>query len=218
MARRITGSRKPGRLLIARGRWAARKGERIIHEYDFPSHVARRVKRRHPQLGDAGWALVEQGLREWFICCAWRGRTFLGMPSRAVDDAWHEFLLDSITYTTFCTATFGSYLHHTPDEAMSGGMAEALGNTVRAWDRSKAGATEESVLWDLDERLQIRDPLGVTGLQLSAARSVAAGVASPSAMFGGGSLGDSNDGANGSGCGTGGDGGGCGGGGCGGGG
>ena len=37
------------------------------------------------------------------------------MPSRLVDEAWHEFILDSLSYTRFCEAAFGGYLHHTPD-------------------------------------------------------------------------------------------------------
>jgi hypothetical protein len=163
--------RKPSRMLVARRRRAARKAEAYIASYDFPSHISARVRRRSPVLDERGWKLVEQGLREWFICCAWRGRTVLGMPSRLVDEAWHEFILDSISYTRFCEAAFGGYLHHTPDEAMSTSMGDALADTVRAWDRSEIGSTEESVLWDLDEQLEVEEPLGVNGFQLSATRS-----------------------------------------------
>ncbi len=80
----------------------------------------------------------------------------LGMPSRLVDEAWHEFLLDSLSYVGFCDVAFGEYLHHTPDEAMSTPMPDALGETVRAWDRSDLGSREESVLWDLDGRFAIQ--------------------------------------------------------------
>ncbi len=158
--------RKPSRLVVARRRRAARKAEAYIASYVFPTHISARVRRRTPQLDEAGWQLVEQGLREWFICCAWRGRTLLGMPSRLVDEAWHEFILDSLAYTRFCEAAFDGYLHHTPDEAMSTPMGDALGDTVRAWDRSDAGSSEESVLWDLDERLGASEPLSISGLQL----------------------------------------------------
>ncbi|HWM55238.1 MAG TPA: hypothetical protein VNO20_07615 [Solirubrobacterales bacterium] len=191
-------------------RRAARKAEVFTREYEFPSHISRRVRRRYPDLDDPGWKLAERGLREWFICCAWRGRAVLGMPSRVVDEAWHEFLLDSIAYITFCDVAFGAYLHHTPDEAMATPSADLLYNTVRAWDRSDAGANAESVLWDLDEQLGIPEPLGVSGLQLSAARSGVPGAGgaagAPGACGTGGSDGGSADG------------GGCGGGGCGGGG
>jgi hypothetical protein len=111
------------------------------------------------------------------------------MPSRVVDDAWHEFILDSIAYTAFCNAAFGTYLHHTPDEAISTPMTDALGNTVQAWDRSEVGR-EESVLWDLDEKLKIPEPLGIGGLQLSAARSSAPVAGS----FAGGCVGSTGDG------------------------
>jgi hypothetical protein len=218
---------KTSRLRVRRLSRAARKAEVYIAEYRFPRHLEARVRRRFPEVDDAGWQLVEQGLREWFVCCAWRGRTMLGMPSRLVDEAWHEFLLDSVVYTRFCNAAFDGYLHHTPDEAMPVAIGDALGETVRAWDRSTMGSERESVLWDLDERLGIADPLLVSGVQLTAARSGAPHVPGGWACGGGiwisGSegAGGSEGGEGGGACAGGGDGGGgggCGGGGCGGGG
>ena len=220
-----------GRILVAKRSRAARRGEEYISGFTFPPHIERRVKRKLPQLDDAGWALVEQGLREWFVCCAWRGRTILGMPSRAVDEAWHEFILDSVSYTRFCERAFGEYLHHTPDEAMSAPnpMPDLLAETVRAWDRSEVGRDGESVLWDLDRRLGIEEPFGLTEVELIAARTrspyptPSAWAYSPGGFWGG----DGSDGGNhhhvgGGGCGGGagaeGGGSGCGGGGCGGGG
>jgi hypothetical protein len=230
-----------GRILVAKRSRAARKGEEFISGYTFPPHVERRVRRKLPQLDDAGWTLVERGLREWFVCCAWRGRTVLGMPSRAVDEAWHEFILDSLSYTEFCERAFGDYLHHTPDEAMTTPMGSALDDTVRAWDRSGLGRAGESVLWDLDLRLGIDDPLGIGSLRLINARTISpyrsdhSWAYAPSGLWGGGGDGSGHHhhhgggcaagGGEGSGCGGGGGscsgggcGGGCGGGGCGGGG
>ncbi|NOU22414.1 MAG: hypothetical protein HOO93_11640 [Methyloglobulus sp.] len=40
------------------------------------------------------------------------------MPSQAVDNAWHEFILFSAEYEKFCQNAFGRFLHHTPAEAM----------------------------------------------------------------------------------------------------
>jgi hypothetical protein len=218
---------KPGRnrWAFATRRRAARRAEAYIGDYRFPSHICGRVSRRL-DLDDDGWRLVEQGLREWFICCAWRSGAVLGMPSRAVDEAWHEFILDSPSYIRFCDHAFGQYLHHTPDEAMSTPMPDALADTVRAWDRSHKGSEEESVLWDIDARLEVGEPLGVSGLQLSAARSR---IPYAGGWAGGGELGAAGAGHHhhgqggcgaGGGCNSGnscGGGGGCGGGGCGGG-
>jgi hypothetical protein len=208
---------RPSRFTIARRKRAASRGEAYALAYEFPAHIERRTRRKHPRLADGDWDLVERGLREWFVCCAWRGRSVLGMPSRAVDDAWHEFILDSLAYTAFCEEALGAYLHHTPDEAMSTPMPSALGNTVRAWDRSGAGSEGESVLWDLDERLGISEPLGVDGLQLSATRAGApyagGGLAAGCAGWFGGDAPGGGDAGGGCGGGGGGGGGGCGGGG-----
>src|SRR6185295_9753437 len=128
-------------------------------------------RKRLPDLSPGEMELVEHGLRQWFVCCACRWGTVLGMPSRAVDEAWHEFILDTRSYSGFCQGAFGEFLHHTPDEAMSTPMGDALGETVRAWDRSEAGREEESVLWDLDRRLGLEDPLGIDRGALAAARA-----------------------------------------------
>jgi hypothetical protein len=168
----MASRRKPSRLRIRKRRRAARRAEEFIAGYEFPPHVERRVKRKL-KLDDLGWLQVERGLREWFVCCAWRGGTVVGMPSRAVDDAWHEFILDSVSYTQFCESAFGEYLHHTPDEAMSVGteMADLNAETVRSWDRSEMGNGTESVLWDLDEKLGIEKPLGLRRDAVGLARS-----------------------------------------------
>jgi uncharacterized membrane protein YgcG len=147
------------------------------------------------------------------------------MPSRLVDEAWHEFILDSLSYIRFCETAFGEYLHHTPDEAMSTPMPDALADTVRAWDRSEMGPSEESVLWDLDDRIGVEQPLRVGGVQLTAARSrvpfaTTTGWAC-AAGLGGGADGGGHHGGHAGGCsasGCSGGGSGCGGGGCGGGG
>jgi hypothetical protein len=213
------GPRRLSRIQIALLHRAARKRERYVAAYEFPDYLWTRVEKRLPGTSRAEIELVERGLREWFICCACRFRTVLGMPSRAVDEAWHEFILDTRTYTSFCHAAFDEYLHHTPDEAMGTPMGDALGETVRAWDRSDAGREEESVLWNLDERLGLERPLGIDEDHLAMARSrspypaVAAGwgaIGYASACFVGGGGGEGGGG----GCsGGGGGGGGCGGGG-----
>ena len=161
---------RPSWFVVRRWERSASESEAYIAEYEFPSHLQQRAARHEPRLGES-WDLVEGGLREWFICCAWRGATVLGMPSRAVDEAWHAFILDSLAYTHFCNSAFGGYLHHTPDEGMSTPMSDALLETVRAWDRSDASEAGDSVLWNLDRRLGIREPLSLGALDLSAART-----------------------------------------------
>src|SRR5262245_36295666 len=94
--------RKPTRVQVALVSRKARKSEAYIRERSFPALLETRVRKQLPQVDERGWELVEQGLREWFVCCAWRGHRIIGMPSRAVDEAWHEFILVTVAYSRFC--------------------------------------------------------------------------------------------------------------------
>lgn len=69
--------------------------------------------------------LIETGLRQWLRCCApaLRDRQVIGMPSRAVDEAWHGFILCTARYSAFCDAAYGQFLHHHPDGAAPDGRA-----------------------------------------------------------------------------------------------
>ncbi|WP_280268318.1 hypothetical protein, partial [Nocardia wallacei] len=105
--------------------------------------------------------LVETGLRQWLRCCgaAMRDDQVIGMPSHAVDEAWHGLILCTSRYARFCRAAYGRFLHHYPDADDSGGgtgdsMATQLGRTVVAWSMV-ARPGEDCVLWDL------RPPVGV---------------------------------------------------------
>ena len=52
--------------------------------------------------------------------CSTGKRRMVAMPSQVVvDDAWHEFILFTRSYRTFCRKALGRFLHHTPTEAMS---------------------------------------------------------------------------------------------------
>ncbi|SDX59868.1 hypothetical protein SAMN05661080_00517 [Modestobacter sp. DSM 44400] len=41
-------------------------------------------------------------------------------PSRAVDTAWHTFILFTRDYADFCAATFGRFIHHQPTDPGDG--------------------------------------------------------------------------------------------------
>ncbi len=114
-------------------------------------------------------ALVETGLRQWLRCCApaiWDDQV-IGMPSRAVDEAWHGFILCTVRYAAFCSAAYGRFLHHHPEGGAPPGVpaatdpvGEQLRRTVVAWSMV-ARTDEECVLWDLDTRLGVDEPWGI---------------------------------------------------------
>ena len=61
--------------------------------------------------------LVTEGLRQWLRCCgaAMRDGQVIGMPSHAVDEAWHGFILCTARYQAFCEKAYGQFLHHHPE-------------------------------------------------------------------------------------------------------
>jgi hypothetical protein len=122
--------------------------------------------------------LVETGLRQWLRCAgaALRDGQIIGMPSHAVDEAWHGFILCTAQYARFCEAAYGRFLHHHPDgtgPTSVGSMADQLGRTVVAWTLV-ARPGEQCVLWDLDARVGVDTPWGVPPAQVAA---VLAGLA-----------------------------------------
>lgn len=57
------------------------------------------------------------------------------MPSRAVDEAWHEYILYTSSYHALCQQVLGRYLHHVPAEAMQS-ATRAQEGLRRAWQLS----------------------------------------------------------------------------------
>lgn len=113
--------------------------------------------------------LVDEGLRQWLRCCAaaLRDNQIIGMPSHAVDEAWHGLILCTARYSAFCDKAYGRFLHHHPDgggpintPAATEPMHEQLRRTVIAWSMvSESG--EQCVLWDLDRRVGVEEPWGI---------------------------------------------------------
>lgn len=113
--------------------------------------------------------LVEQGLRQWLRCCAaaLRDGHVIGMPSHAVDEAWHGFILCTARYSRFCAEAYGTFLHHHPEGGAPTGspagaesLAEQLRRTVVAWTLV-AEPGEPCVLWDLDARIGVQPAWGI---------------------------------------------------------
>ena len=122
------------------------KRGRFITEFAFPRELSQRVRELHPGLTQEQAALVLEGLRQYFLACLAAQDNAIskqvGMPSRAVDDAWHEFIVMTRAYEAFCRQAFGRYLHHTPERQMEEPMDHALANTLQQFrSPSPDGAT-----------------------------------------------------------------------------
>ncbi len=107
-----------------------------IESYSFPSALREKLE-AHPDLDLSGTqiSLVLDGLRTWFVACLYADGKTLGMPSRAVDIAWHEFILMTREYQSFCDDAFGYYLHHSPEETMDEALPGPLRRTLLTTER-----------------------------------------------------------------------------------
>jgi hypothetical protein len=128
--------------------------------------------------------LIETGLRQWLRCCApaLRDGQVIGMPSHAVDEAWHGLILCTARYSAFCDAAYGRFLHHHPEGGApehvadkAGSIDEQLRRTVIAWTLV-AQPGEDCVLWDLDTRVGVDHPWGIPASRVDEIRSAIAGL------------------------------------------
>ncbi len=179
------------------------KRERFIRQYVFPEALLQSLARHHPQLTAKDHFLVARALREFFLVRARAGRRLIGMPSRVVDDLWHEFILDTRAYQRFCDAAFGGFFHHLP--AAMTPQGQAIDTAMRTTFRF--ACLEENInplrparlplLFAIDEKLAIRDGHRYQTHQLAAAAAATRGADSPgsgcAATACGGALADSGD-------------------------
>lgn len=103
-----------------------------IDNYHFHPSIKNKISERHPSLTDEQINLVFQGLRDYFHICNHASRRPVSMPSKIVDEAWHEFILFTRAYKHFCRKALGRFLHHTPAEAMASSTTAQEG-IKRAW-------------------------------------------------------------------------------------
>ncbi|MBS1143175.1 MAG: hypothetical protein H6R14_581 [Proteobacteria bacterium] len=112
--------------------WAVQHRAGYIGRYPYERFLDKRLAARRPELTTEQRAQVFAALIDYFQICRMAGRRMVAMPSQAVDDAWHEFILFTRHYDTFCRQAFGRFLHHTPAEAMSS-PTQASDGIKRAW-------------------------------------------------------------------------------------
>ncbi len=139
----------------------------FISNYRFPSNLSDKLSRKYPHLEQQQIALVLEGLRQYFFVCL-NGRAVdgqvVGMPSKAVDEAWHEFILMTGDYMSFCEQAFGRYLHHSPHRPSTpNGLIER--QLSRTWQYANTPAITGThymlagvpLLFALDSELKIPD-------------------------------------------------------------
>ncbi len=117
---------------LAWRKWRQAGRAAFIERFPLQERLDRRLAALRPELDAGQRREVCEGLRDYFLICNTAGRHMVAMPSQAVDDAWHEFILFTRHYRQFCNRAFGRFLHHTPAEAMRS-PTEASEGLKRAW-------------------------------------------------------------------------------------
>ncbi|KQO14635.1 hypothetical protein ASF11_13325 [Acidovorax sp. Leaf76] len=112
--------------------WTNVVRERYVREAALPQFLKRKLREAYPHLNQKDCELVERGLRQFFMACMRSRKQFVAMPSKAVDAMWHEFILHTQAYKTWCERALGFFLHHTPAEAL-GARAKNNDGLRRAW-------------------------------------------------------------------------------------
>jgi hypothetical protein len=152
--------------LFGRERRPSAGRARFIAHYMFPAELGNRVHALHPELHSDQVPLVLEGLRQYFLVCltARSGgiARHVGMPSKAVDDAWHEFILMTHDYSQFCRRAFGRYLHHVPDGQMHEPMGDALANTLHQLGRRAPSPAGWAMLGAMPLLFAVDRELGVS--------------------------------------------------------
>ncbi|WP_131667585.1 glycine-rich domain-containing protein [Psychrobacter pygoscelis] len=83
----------------------------------FPHKLWQSQNLKRLNLSVSERAMVNEGLRDFFLLHALKPKKPLCMPSKYVDELWHAFILDTRSYQEYCQAAFGKPLHHIPDYA-----------------------------------------------------------------------------------------------------
>ena len=99
--------------------WLRLRRAEFIRTYEWPPGLLDKLSEHHPGLDRKDSALVSRGLRQFFVAYLMSGKRFVSMPSRVADDLWHEFILYTREYQSFCRRAFGSFMHHTPATVLS---------------------------------------------------------------------------------------------------
>jgi hypothetical protein len=142
-------------------RHAAMQREAFIRNAELPKGLFAKVKEKYPHLTQKDCELVAHGLRQFFLAHLKSGRKFVAMPSQAVDELWHEFILHTKSYDLFCKRAFGQFLHHTPAVVLTSNRQKNTGLRRCWWFACKEeninprSAARLPLLFALDGKLNI---------------------------------------------------------------
>ncbi|MEE3040439.1 MAG: hypothetical protein VX948_06235 [Candidatus Latescibacterota bacterium] len=106
-----------------------------IKRYRFNSALEHKVRELYPSLSASDVEKVFDGLRQFFLIAHYAKKE-VTMPSRLIDDAWHQFILFTDEYSRFCSGAFGKLFHHRPytnDQDLKSHKRTVRETALRTW-------------------------------------------------------------------------------------
>jgi len=106
-----------------------------IKRYRFNSALEHKVRELYPSLTASDVEKVFDGLRQFFLIAHYAKKE-VTMPSRLIDDAWHQFILFTDEYSRFCSGAFGKLFHHRPytnDQDLKSHKRTVRETALRTW-------------------------------------------------------------------------------------
>lgn len=105
----------------------------FIKSYQFPSSIKSKIKLKFPHLNQQQIESAFDNLRIFFQIVRLANGNTVAMPSRLVDEIWHEFIINTQCYQEFCDGAFGRYLNHRPDSDNELSNSSSRKNLQRSW-------------------------------------------------------------------------------------
>ena len=145
------------------GRWRILRRAEFIRTFRWPPGLLQRLEKHRPGFERKDSALVSRALRQFFLAYLMSGKRYVSMPSQVADDLWHEFILYTREYDSFCRRAFGGFLHHTPAVVLSEHRSSNEGLRRVWWYCCKyenidpVSPTRLPLLFALDSKLKIGD-------------------------------------------------------------
>ena len=144
-------------------RWRLAQREEFIRTAPLPPGLLDKLAARRPNLEHKDRQLVARALRQFFLAYLKGGRQFVSMPSQLADDLWHEFILYTRHYQSYCRKAFGGYLHHTPAVVLgpnrrdNAGLRRVWWQCCREENIDPRNPTRLPLLFALDGKFGIED-------------------------------------------------------------
>lgn len=135
----------------------------FIRNYALPPGIYRKLESRRAGLREKDFQLVIRALQQFFLAYHASRHQFVAMPSKVVDELWHEFILYTREYRDFCDRAFGRFLDHAPAVALGPDRSLNAGLRRVWWQACKQENINPRVPSRLPLLFAIDAKLGIAG-------------------------------------------------------